>query len=212
MTPSSALKKLARKRRLLLVDDNYDFFKMIKLGLGEQADLDYAPDGFSALHMVKKENYDVVICDVFMPYLDGLKLIGEFNKKHLNIPFILVTGNLEDQLASDALHAGAYNILEKPFELKELMEKVELAISLHESEKVASLSEQEKAHIYNMLKMFYYDVEKIMLSIQHFQIPVSGIQKEIEKKKLTGKCIFDDLHNLRYFKPEDPEEKGNKKD
>lgn len=191
-------------RKILLVDDNYDFYLMIK-GAIEAAkeehkiEVDYAPDGFSALHMVKKNQYDAIISDIQMPYLDGIRLVGEFTKKHYDIPFILISGHLEDKITSEAFQSGAYNVLEKPFQVSDLIEKIELAIKLQKSEKVSELSEQERAHIYNMLKMHYYDVEKIILLIQHFQIPVSFVQEEIKKKDEMGKCIFDDLQNLKYY-------------
>ena len=165
----------------------------------EQADIDYAPDGFSALHMAKKNHYDVIVSDISMPYLDGIKLVSEFSKKHYDIPFLLITGNLEDKMTSEAFQAGVYNVLQKPFKINELLEKIELAIELHNSEKVSKIDEQERAHIYNMLKMYYYDVEKIILLIQHFQIPASCVQEEIAKKASVGKCIFDDLQNLKYY-------------
>ena len=193
------------KRRALLVDDNYEFFSMIKLGVEQKMFLDYAPDGFSALHMVRNTKYDIIICDVYMPYLDGIKLLTEFTKKHYDIPFILITGSLEEKVTSEAFQAGAYNVLQKPFKFSDLFEKIELAITLHQSEKITDFTEQEKAHTYNLLKTYYYDVEKIMLLIQHFRIPISSVQEEIAKKARMGKCIFDDLQNLKYYhSPEKP--------
>lgn len=196
----------AQSRKVLLVDDNYDFFLMIKDSLeaaGEslspKIELDYAPDGFTALHMVKKNGYDVIISDIEMPHLDGIRLLSEFGKKHYDIPFILISGNLEDKHTSEAFQAGAYNVLQKPFKIEDLLEKIELAIDIQLSEKVSHITEQERAHIYNMLKMYYYDVEKIILLIQHFQLPVSFVQEEIKKKEQIGKCIFDDLQNLKYY-------------
>lgn len=206
---ATALKKEAtvatktKHRKVLLVDDNYEFFLMIRDTLASMEDpyveIDYAPDGFSALHMAKKAVYDAIICDIQMPHLDGIKLLSEFSKKHYDIPFILISGHLEDKITSDAFQAGAYNVLQKPFQVTDLLEKIELAIDLQKSEKVSEISDQERAHIYNMLKMYYYDVEKIILLIQHFQIPVSYVQDEIKKKAQIGKCIFDDLQNLKYY-------------
>jgi CheY-like chemotaxis protein len=207
---ATALKKeiprgVSKGKTVLLVDDNYDFYKMMKSSIeaAREGDLavhvDYAPDGFTALHMAKKNQYDAIICDIQMPYLDGIKLVAEFTKKHYDIPFILISGHLEDKITSEAFQVGAYNVLKKPFKVEDLLEKVERAIALQKSEKIGDISEQERAHIYNMLKMYYYDVEKIILLIQHFQIPVSYVQDEIKKKSQIGKCIFDDLQNLKYY-------------
>lgn len=187
------------KKKVLFIDDNYDYYVVVKSSIGDLFHMDYAPDGFSAIHMVKKEHYDLILCDIYMPYIDGIKLLAEFSRKHLNIPFIMISGNIEEKVSRDALHAGAYNLMEKPIKIDELLIKIEKAIELHKSEKISSIEDQEKAHIYNTLKMYYYDVEKIWLSIQHFQIPFSCVQEELDKKNRTGKCIFDDLQNLKYF-------------
>ncbi|MBP6219344.1 MAG: response regulator [Oligoflexales bacterium] len=191
--------KSSKMIKALFIDDNYDYYKVLKMSLENKIELDYAPDGFSALHMAQKEAYDIILCDVYMPYIDGIKLLSEFTRKHLSIPFILITGNIEEKISREALQAGAYNLMEKPIRVADLLEKIDKAIELHSSQQVMSLCDQEKAHIYNMLKLYYYDVEKIMLSIQHFQIPLTSVQVEIEKKVKTGKCIFDDLQNLKYY-------------
>lgn len=198
--------KIPNKRKILLVDDNYDFYTMMKQvfdlseDLHSKMDLDYAPDGFTALHMSKKYSYDAIVCDIQMPHLDGIKLVSEFAKKHYDIPFIMISGEIEKDTAAEALQVGAYNVLQKPLDPHTLLEKIELAIELRQTEKISSSSnEQERAHIYNMLKMYYYDVEKIILQIQHFQIPLSRVQEEIKKKRYTGKCMFDDLQNLKYY-------------
>ncbi len=202
-------------RDLLLVDDNYDFFRSIKDSVehadstGTKNHLDYAPDGFTALHMAKKKTYDAIICDIQMPHLDGIKLVQEFSKKHYDVPFIMISGKVEDKNTSEAFQVGAYNILQKPFRIEDLLEKIDLAIDLQHSEKVSEIDEQERAHIYNMLKTYYYDVEKIILLIQHFQIPVSFVQEEMKKKAQIGKCIFDDTQNLKYFTK--TEHNGNQK-
>jgi len=194
----------SKTRKVLLVDDNYDFFKMIQdsveaMGPAANIEIDYAPDGFTALHMTKKSDYDAIVCDIQMPHLDGIRLVGEFSKKHYHIPFIMISGQLEDKETSEAFQAGAYNVLKKPFRITDLLEKIELAVKLEHSERVSDIGEQERAHIYNMLKMYYYDVEKIILLIQHFQIPISTVQEEIKKKEQIGKCIFDDIQNLKYY-------------
>ncbi len=189
-----------KKIKALLVDDNYEFFQVLQLTTREYFDLEYAPDGFSAFKMAKRFSFDVIICDINMPFMNGLMVINEFKKKNLSVPFLFITGSVDDQICREALRAGAYNILEKPFETKELVEKVKLAIKLHQKEEIQTIDEQDRAYIYNTLKSYYYDVEKIMQAILQYNIPVSNVNAELEKKIETGKCIFDDVQSLKYYK------------
>lgn len=189
-----------KKYKVLLVDDNYEFYQIVQLSLEDYLEIDYAGDGFTAFQMVKRNNYDVVICDILMPLINGLALLHEFKKKHIAIPFLFVTGNANDKIIREAFHAGAYNLIEKPFDREDLLEKVENAVKLHKSERTTEITDQDRAYIYNTLKMYYYDVEKIIRTIHTANMPVSAIHQELEKKVRTGKCLFDDLQGLRHYK------------
>lgn len=188
------------KYKVLLVDDNYEFYQIVQLSLEDYLEIDYAGDGFTAFQMVKRNNYDVVICDILMPLINGLALLHEFKKKQIVIPFLFVTGNVNDKIIREAFHAGAYNLVEKPFDKDDLLAKIENAVKLHKSESAVELTDQDRAYIYNTLKMYYYDVEKIIRSIHTANMPVSAIHLELEKKARTGKCLFDDLHGMRFYK------------
>ncbi len=188
------------KIKALLVDDNYDFFAILSIGVKEKVDLDYACDGFTAFKMMKKDKYDVVICDVYMPLFNGIAFLAETKKKNVHIPFVFVSGNIDEKITKEAFNAGAYNLLQKPFAAQDLIEKLEKAIELHITEEAFELSDQDKAYMYNTLKTYYYDIDRILRAIVHFNIPVSAIYSELDKKAATGKCIFDDLHGLKYYK------------
>lgn len=186
-------------KKVLVIDDDYMFFEMLNEALSHQIDLDYAPDGFSAFKMVEKRKYDCVVSDINMPFMSGVELLGEFQKKRLNAPVVLISGNINQAIIKDALRAGAYNLLEKPFQMEELIKKIDMAIHLYKKEEVEEAPEQEKAYIYNSLKAHYYDVEKIISKINRYQIPLSFIRDELDKKSASGKCMLDDINNLKYY-------------
>lgn len=189
-----------KKTKVLLVDDNYEFFQISQMSFREHLEIDYAGDGFTALQMVKRSTYELIICDVLMPLINGLVLLQEFKKKNIEIPFLFITGNANDKIIREAFHAGAYNLIEKPFKREDVLQKINSALTLFKEERPTELTDQEKAYIYNTLKMYYYDVEKIIRSINHANMTASSVHKELEKKVRTGKCAFDDLHNLKYYK------------
>lgn len=195
-------RKSSDKIKGLLVDDNYDFYVVTEALVSNEIDLDYAPDAFSAHKMVKASQFDVIICDVHMPLMDGLTLLGEFQKKNINIPFVFVTGNASEKIVKQAFRLGAYNFLEKPFKKEALLEKVRDAIELCDgkrldNEATTEKEEQDKAYIYNTLKSHYYDIDRILQTINQVNMPTEAVHRELEKKMTTGKCLFDDIQNLK---------------
>ena len=161
----SSVEKPSAFLSILIVDDDYNFFEMLNQSIGDELHLDYAPDGFTAFKMVSKKSYDCIVSDINMPFMNGVTLLGEFQKKRLNIPVVLISGNINESVSKQALRAGAYNLLEKPFPIDELMEKIQSAIVLHREEQPNEASDQDKAYIYNSLKTFYYDIDQIISKI-----------------------------------------------
>lgn len=191
---------LVSKPLVLLLDDDYDFALFVERRLKETVRLDYAPDGFSAFHMIKRTNYDVILCDIHMPYVSGLAFLDELHHRKIDVPLIFISRNISEQEMTDALRKGAFNVLHKPFTIEELMSKIHLAIQLNQNNQVMQTQGQEKAHIYNQLKTYYYDIQDIIHWIQYYNISLNVVEKELEIKHRSGKCIFDDVKNLKKFK------------
>ncbi|MBQ46944.1 MAG: hypothetical protein CMP10_05570 [Zetaproteobacteria bacterium] len=188
------------KIKCLLIDDNYELSQLTLKGLERDFDIDYVPDGYSAHKKVANTKYDIIICDINMPYMDGLMLIEEFQKENIRTPFIFITGNVDEAVSKRAFHLGAYNIIEKPFKFKDLKQKIRLAISLQTSEVDEEISDQEAGYIYNQLKSYYYDFEKIIQNIQQYNVPLSVVSAELEKKGRIGKCLLDNPDNVKNLK------------
>jgi len=75
-----------------------------------------APDAAEALHIVASEHIDLVLCDVQMPGINGLELVRQVRDLAPDLPCIVMTGYNTPETSLDALQAGAYWYLEKPFE------------------------------------------------------------------------------------------------
>ena len=191
-------KASTEKLSILLIDDDYEFFETIKqMAKSSSLELDYAPDGFTAFRLVKRKTYDAIVSDVNMPFMNGLALITEFQKKNLDIPFVLISSTISDQISRDAFRVGAYNVLQKPFMIDDLQKKVKIAVDVHRSQDVERLDSQEKAYIYNSLKAIYYDADKILGKVRKYNIPISIVTEELEKKDGYG-----EMHVRRSFQPE----------
>lgn len=78
-------------------------------------------DGLEALEMVKQNLPDVMLVDINMPFMDGLELIKNLNKKYPTIAIILITGHSEFEYAQRAVRLGVADYLLKPFNKKKLL-------------------------------------------------------------------------------------------
>jgi DNA-binding NtrC family response regulator len=115
--------------KILVVDDEKNLRLVIQKELGRQMhDAEVAPDGEAAWSMLEASDYDVVLCDINMPRLDGIGLLRRIRDKHPNPPeVIMLTGQGTVETAIEAMKLGAYDYLTKPYRIKELAALVEAA-------------------------------------------------------------------------------------
>lgn len=114
---------------ILVVDDEQDTcanLSDILTELGYQVDVAY--DGPSALELVKKKSYDVALLDLKMPGMDGLELYRRIKQLQAGTVAIVVTAYASSRTATEALAAGAWQILPKPVELPKLLSLVDQAV------------------------------------------------------------------------------------
>jgi DNA-binding NtrC family response regulator len=113
---------------VLIVDDEQDFRDVIVKKL-EKRDLqcDSAPDGSTALAMIKAKNYDVVLLDVKMPGMDGIETLREIKKIAPMIEVVMLTGHASVESGINGIKYGAFDYLMKPMEVDILIEKLNAA-------------------------------------------------------------------------------------
>lgn len=185
------------KLSILTIDDEDEVGVLICTALSDLYEVDFAPDGFTAQRLIKAKPYDLILCDIHMPHLNGLAVIEELKKKKLKTPVIFVTGDANEEFAKKAFELGAVNLIEKPFSVAELRKKVSRAIS-DSFQKVQEEDDgQELAYVCNLLKMHYYDFEKMIYAIQRHRIPLATVIAEVQKKERTGSCILDDENYIQ---------------
>lgn len=111
---------------ILVCEDNIMMQKTIELSLRKAGyNVFNAGDGFQGIKILGKENIDLVITDINMPYTKGLELIRHINTKiNKEIPVIVVTGITNEETRVHAMELGARGYLTKPFDLKEMLDMV----------------------------------------------------------------------------------------
>lgn len=109
---------------ILIVDDDVDILEALKIYLSkDEYQLLTARNGKDAVDIVKTEDVDLVLMDIMMPIMDGIKATEEI-RKLTNIPIILLTAKSEDQDKVNGLDIGADDYITKPFNPSEVLARV----------------------------------------------------------------------------------------
>ena len=113
------------KYRILLVDDEEEFLTASSQALlRRNLDVDVAPNGVTALELVEKNQYDVIVLDVKMPDIDGIEVFRIIHDKHPDLPVILLTGHASIDDAFHTSRDGIADYLSKPIDMDHLAELV----------------------------------------------------------------------------------------
>lgn len=115
--------------KLLIVDDEKSIRDALRDILEyEEYEVDEAKDGEEGLEMVLKTQYDVALCDIKMPKLDGLEMLLKAKEEGVMTQFVMISafGNVEN--AVEATKRGAYDFITKPPDLNRLLVTVRNAI------------------------------------------------------------------------------------
>ena len=80
-----------------------------------------ASNGLEGLNMLINSDYDLVICDIKMPKMDGIELLNEVNNLSLETPFIMISGHGDIDLAVECIKKGAFDYISKPPDLNRLL-------------------------------------------------------------------------------------------
>lgn len=107
---------------ILIIDDEKAIRKTLSEILSfEGYKLDEASDGEEGLKKFKEKNYDVVLCDIKMPKLDGIDFLQRAGETNPDIPIIMISGHGNIETAVEAVKKGAYDYISKPPDLNRLL-------------------------------------------------------------------------------------------
>ncbi len=126
--------------RILVIEDEKKVASFIKKGLEEEYyAVDVAPDGKEGLKLSTTEEYDLLIMDIMLPYIDGITLLKDLRKRDINTPVLMLTvkDSVKDKV--EGLDAGADDYLTKPFAFEELLARSRALIRRIDSSKSTKL-------------------------------------------------------------------------
>jgi len=115
--------------KILIVDDERAIRSTLKEILEfEDYNVDEAEDGEKALQLMGKTKYDVVLCDIKMPGMDGIEVLEKAMELVPDTPFIMISAHGTIDTAVEATKKGAYDFLQKPPDLNRLLVSVRNAL------------------------------------------------------------------------------------
>jgi DNA-binding response OmpR family regulator len=130
---SQASKDGASVKKILVVDDDPALLQMIQRILAEVGEVKCANDGLEALNLIQAGLVpDIIITDVMMPRVDGLKLCSQLKKmpQTAEIPVIMLTAKGHPRDVVAGINAGVRHYVTKPFKTAELVSKVKKTLHI----------------------------------------------------------------------------------
>lgn len=107
--------------KILVIDDEKSIRKtLMEILAYENYEVDEAENGMVGLELVKKTKYDVILCDIKMPQMDGIEVLQEIEKIS-DTPVVMISGHGNIETAVEAIKKGAYDYISKPLDLNRLL-------------------------------------------------------------------------------------------
>lgn len=135
--------------KVLLVDDEEEFtFTLSKRLEARNLKVKTVNRGEDAVEMADEQEFDAVILDLSMPGMDGLETLQKIKENHPDVEIIMLTGYASVESSDKAMKIGAEDFLEKPVDIRYLLNKIEEA----HKKRVVVLQKPSKEEIKNILK------------------------------------------------------------
>lgn len=117
--------------KILVVEDEAAIRRVLIKILTEENDsyqVSEAEDGLKAMEFLKKEDFDLIICDIKMPKMDGVEVLQASKKIKPEIPFVMISGHGDLETAVNTMRYGAFDYISKPPDLNRLLNTVRNAL------------------------------------------------------------------------------------
>ena len=121
--------------KILIIEDEEPIRRVLLRILKDEDssfEIHEASDGKKGLDLIKNDSYDLVLCDIKMPKVDGIELLQRTRKTNSAIPFIMLTGHGNIETAVESMKLGAYDFISKPPDLNRLINSVRNALEKKE--------------------------------------------------------------------------------
>ncbi|WP_291528908.1 two-component regulator propeller domain-containing protein [Bacteroides sp. UBA939] len=204
----------SKRGTILIVEDNNELRQYLINGLSPLFRTLEAENGQKALDLLKEQDVDLIITDVMMPVMDGVKLckLVKQNLRTCHIPVYMLSAKTDMKYQLEGLNVGADDYIAKPFSMEVLKSKIlnTLRTRYRIFERYSNMTEVEPEKLTNntmdekLLRKAIEVVEKNMdnaeFSTEQFarEMNMSRSNLHLKLKAITGKSAIDFIHKIRF--------------
>ncbi|PWG05319.1 sigma-54-dependent transcriptional regulator [Polaribacter aquimarinus] len=117
--------------KILVIEDEAAIRRVLTKIISEENDaykVEEAEDGLLGIEMIKKNDYDLVLCDIKMPKMDGVEVLEKAKKIKPEVPIVMISGHGDLDTAVNTMRLGAFDYISKPPDLNRLLNTVRNAL------------------------------------------------------------------------------------
>jgi two-component system nitrogen regulation response regulator NtrX len=117
--------------KILIIEDEAAIRRVLTKIISEESDtyqVEEAEDGLHGIEKIKDNDYDLVLCDIKMPKMDGVEVLEKAKKIKPEIPFVMISGHGDLDTAVNTMRLGAFDYISKPPDLNRLLNTVRNAL------------------------------------------------------------------------------------
>jgi two-component system cell cycle response regulator len=143
------------RARILAVDDQRYFRELTEGLLGDAGyDVQTASSGDEALHILEREDFEIVITDLVMPGIDGCELVRRIKERRPDQDIVMVTGVVDVKIAVEAMKLGAVDYILKPFDRGVLVDSIDRILKQRRLHEEHALLMEENLEFMGVLSLF----------------------------------------------------------
>jgi two-component system alkaline phosphatase synthesis response regulator PhoP len=161
--------------KILIAEDEKPISNLIQMSLASAGyHCECAYDGMEAADLLEEKTYDLVLLDIMLPKIDGYELMEYIRPLEIPVIFITAKGSVQDRVKG--LRAGAEDYLPKPFEIIELLARVETVLRrYHKGERVLTVDD---VRIDTQSRTVYKKDKPINLTMKEFELLLLFVQNQ----------------------------------
>ncbi|HFS66758.1 MAG TPA: sigma-54-dependent Fis family transcriptional regulator [Flavobacteriia bacterium] len=117
--------------KILIIEDESAILRVLKKIISEESkdyEVEEAVNGLEGFEKIQKNDYDLVLCDIKMPKMDGVEVLERTQKIKPEIPFIMISGHGDLDTAVQTMRMGAFDYISKPPDLNRLLNAIRNAL------------------------------------------------------------------------------------
>ncbi len=121
--------------KILIIEDEVSIRRVLKNIITEESQnykVYEAEDGLQGVEMIKENDFDLVLCDIKMPKMDGIEVLEYAKKIKPELPFLMISGHGDLETAVQAMKIGAFDYISKPPDLNRLLNAIRNALDKKE--------------------------------------------------------------------------------